>query len=150
MSTTSTTNIYRTLRTRLLSFTPAAGATLASRLGNRLFVAQAPDDATYPYGVMTLSLSTEGAYNGDREQGIFEVTLYDRPRSRQEALEDIADICDGALLRYADASSGLLFSRDRARASLPPAPPPLDREVCAVRLAYSIVVWPEALTQYNS
>ena len=127
MSTTSTTNIYRTLRTRLLSFTPAAGATLASRLGNRLFVAQAPDDATYPYGVMTLSLSTEGAYNGDREQGIFEVTLYDRAKKHSKTSPTSATerCCDMRMRVRGSCSAGT------GRAPRYRLPRPRSTEKCA-------------------
>ena len=155
--TTSTDNLFTQLRTRLLTFAPLAGATLMTRLGgttlnnSRLWKDAPPDSALYPFGVMRIiNRISEGRYNGEREQFDLEVILYGRPRSQAVSVEDAADVCDQAMLRYADGASGLTFSRERQRDSLPDLADPADREVVQVRLVYSAVVWPRMLTQYSS
>lgn len=148
MSTDSTANIWRQFRTRLLTYTPLSGATVGSRLGDRLYFVQAPDDAPWPHAIGRLTMRPQGDY-GDRLAGELEIQLYDRPRAKAEALEDMADVCDQAMLRYADAASGLTFATDRLRDTLPANLPPADREVCAIRLVYSFVVWPVFLTRHN-
>jgi hypothetical protein len=150
MTTTSTANLWRQMRVRLLTYVPRSGATLRTRIGDRLYYVQAPDNAAWPHGIATLRLPNDGAYNGERLEGELEVLLYDRPRSKQEALEDMADIADQAMLRYADGTSGLVFSRERRRDTLPANLPPADREVCGIRLVYQLVVWPLFLTQHAS
>lgn len=76
--------------------------------------------------------------------------LYGRPRSQAVTIEDAADVCDQAMLRYVDSSSGLTFSRERQRDTLPPFIDPADREVVQIRLLYSVKTWPLLLTQYSS
>jgi hypothetical protein len=150
MTTTSTANVWRQVRSRILTYQPPTGTTLQARLVGRLYHVQAPDDAPWPHAIGVLRLRTDGAYNGDRKEGELEVTLYDRPRSRAEALEDMADVVDQAMLRYADGSNGLVFSREGRRDTLPAFLAPADREVCAIRLVYQLVVWPVYLTQHAS
>ena len=150
MSTTSTANIWRTVRSRILGYQPPTGATLQTRLSGRLYYVQAPDNAPWPHGIGTLRLPSSGAYNSERLDGELELMLYDRPRSKAEALEDMADVADQAMLRYADGSSGLVFSRERRRDTLPAFLPPADREVVAIRLVFQLVVWPLYLTQHAS
>ena len=150
MSTTSTANIWRTVRSRILGYQPPSGATLQTRLGGRFYMVQAPDDADWPHAIGRLTLPSSGAYNGERLEGELELQIYDRPRSKAEALEDMADVADQAMLRYADATSGLIFSRERRRDTLPAFLPPADREVVAIRLVYQLVVWPLYLTQHAS
>lgn len=148
MSTASTDAIATTLRTHLLTFEPAPDAgTLGDVLGERLYRDAAPDSPTYPYGVMRLiNRVVDGAYNGDRESMDLEVQLFHRPRRATATLETAADRCDIAMQRYADASDGLLFSRERTRDTLPPFPEPADREVVQIRLVYPLVAWPTYLT----
>ena len=157
MSTDSTDALFTMLRTKLLSFAPLAGATLMTRLGGttlnnaRLWKDNIPDNAAYPLGVMRIiNRASSGQYNGERETFNLEIMLYGRPRSQAVAIEDAADVCDQAMLRYSDSTSGLMFSRERQRDTLPAFADPADREVVQVRLVYSAVVWPRMLTQYSS
>jgi hypothetical protein len=145
--TTSTAGMYQTLRTRLLTYQPPDSApTLASRLTD-LFINAAPDDVAYPYGTMRLlNRDEDGAYNGDREATDLEVMLYHRPRAKAMDLEACGDVCDQAMKGYADATSGLLFSRSRQRDTLPQFPEPADREIVGIRLLYPVVAWPRLLT----
>jgi hypothetical protein len=151
MSTTSSNNTYVTLRNRLLNFTQqGTGLKLQSIIGTRLYYIQIPDNNdTWPCASYRfINRITSGAYNGDRETADLEVMIFGRPRSQQQTVEDAADICDEAMLRYIDSTSGLIFSRSRQRDSLPPFDDPADREIVAVRLAYPCVIWPRYLTKY--
>lgn len=157
MTTTSTANIWRQLRTRILTFVPPGSlGTLQTRLGGRLYLTQAPDDAGWPHAIGRLTLPSSGAYAGIRLEGELEIQLYDRPRlgevtggiTRGERLEDSADVLDMALLAYAAAGDGLTFSSERRRDTLPAYLPPADREVCAIRSVFHLVVWPRYLTQF--
>lgn len=159
MNTESTELLYKALRTRLLGFTPtdpgatpggATPDTLGDALGTRLFVVQAPDTVTYPYGIVRLQARQEsGEYAGERETMELELLLYHRPRAKQYVLEGYADVADQAFLRYVDANGGLIFSGSRQRDTVPMNSLAADREVCAIRCVYDLIVWPEFLTQYS-
>ena len=121
MSATTTELLYTSLRTALLAFQPAGGATPESlgALLTGLWVVQGPDNVSYPYGIMRLqSRQSSGEYSGDRETVGLELTLYDRPRKQQYAVEGYADVAEQALLRYTDVTSGLVFARSRSSRSM--------------------------------
>ena len=149
MSTTSTQAMVADLRSRLLTFQPASGATLQTTLGGRLYTVQAPDVVTYPYAVLRLvdRAQTDG-YAGYRQSFEIELAVFDRPRAQQWRAEGIADVAEQAFLQWDLGSSGLLFSRHVRRLTLPPAPAPMDRELVQVMLFVPVVAWPVMLTQY--
>ena len=151
-STASWTDIYKAVRTRLLTFAPKTGSTVGTLLGNRLYILQGPDTAVFPYGIMRIQSGFQsGQYKGERLAGELEIMLFARPRSQQQALNLVADTCDQAFLRYHDGSSaGLIFSRERMRNDLPAYGAEVDREVVQIQLLYQLVVWPTYLTQYAS
>jgi hypothetical protein len=151
VSTSSTINLWRLVRTRILTFQPPTGDPLEDRLaGDGLFYAQAPDDEAYPYAVgRFLNRFTGGAWNGDRDQVDLELEWFHRPRKRAEALEDIVDVADMALLRWADGSSGLVFGRERFRDTQAARMPPADREVVMIWTKYPLVAWMNYLTQFS-
>ncbi len=144
MTTTSTEALTQQLRTRLLTYQPpAAAATLTARIGGRLYIDWPPDRAVFPYGIMRLmNGDRDGAYNGERMTAEMEVQLYSNTRVNAVALEGMADVCDMAMLKYVDAGSGLVFSRQGRRDTLPPPSDPADREVVTIRLVYPLRVWP--------
>jgi hypothetical protein len=155
VSTTSTANLWRQVRSHILTYVPPAGGALSTRLaGQGLYYVQVPDklddNGTYPYGVARLiDRNLEGAYNQDRDAMALEILWAHRPRRQAETLEDIVDVCDMALRGYADSSSGLVFSRERQRTPLEPRPDPADREVVLVWTKFQLVVWPQYLTQFS-
>lgn len=151
MSTFSTPAIYSALRARALGFTALSNATLATLLSNRFYFIQPPDNAGYPHAVMNvLDRSKSGEYNGQREEWLVEFQFVGRPRAQLAAIEAIADVFDEAFWSWAEASSGLIFSRgERARSTLPPFDLPADREVCIVRTVHRFIIWPRFLTQYS-
>lgn len=154
-STESTAALYALIRERLLGFQPRSGAMLSTVLDD-LWIVQAPDDAAFPYGTLRfINTNADGATNGDRQTMDAELMLYAQPRSRLSALEGYADVADQAMLRWQAylprvgiLPVSLVFTRERSRYSLPPAPPPADREICGIRCVYPLVVWPSYLTQY--
>jgi hypothetical protein len=147
-TTDSTAAIYAMIRDRLLNFAPLSGSKLLDSLSD-LWVVQAPDTAAFPYGTLRfINTIRDGAYGGYRQTMDVELLLHASPRDQQAALEGYADIADEALLGWRQADSGLAFSFEGMRLSLPPAPPPADIEVCTIRLTYPVVVWPAFLAQY--
>ena len=152
MSTATTIGLWRLVRTQILTFDRHGyGGPLSGRLaGDGLYFVQAPDDQAYPYGVgRFINRHTGGAWNGDRDEVDLELMWFHRPRKHAEALEEIADIADMALLRWADASSGLVFSRERFRDTQPARIAPADREVVHIWTRYPMVVWPTLFTQFS-
>lgn len=153
MATTSTAAAIQQLRTRLLTFAPmGGGATLNTRLGGRLYIGRAPDNTpSFPYGVMRLINQRQpGAYNGDKEEADLELMIYGNTVAQAQALEDAADVADQALLRYKDATSGLIFGRERLRDSVSGTGDPVLAAFLAVRCLYPVSIWPIFLTQYAS
>jgi len=152
--TASTHDLIVLLRTRLLTFTPAQGATLSSRLGGRLYYEQAPATGsvapTYPYATYRLTNRIESdGYSGMRETGDVEVLFYGRPRGTQLwTVEGCADVVDEALLDWNAVSEGIAFSRFRTRDTLPIPPDPMDRDLVIVRCLYPVVLWPTYRTHY--
>jgi hypothetical protein len=152
VSTASTDLLFTQLRNRLLSFAPmGGGATLNTRLGGvaagsgRLWKDAVPDTAAYPFGVMRI---LNRVSENERERFDLEVVLYGRPRSQAVAIEDAADVADGALLNYRDPTSGLMHTHVRQRDTLPPPVDPADREIVQVRLVYTFHAYPILLSQY--
>lgn len=155
MSTGSTEAILAVIRTRLLTFVDADGATLADTIGQRLWLYAPPGGTAnqWPFGVLGfLPLRRTGAYNGERVQGQVELMLWSRPRTaaNAKALEAAADRCEAAFLRWANTDAdGLLFSRGGTRATLPVPAEPADRDTYAIRLTFDVIAWPQYLTQYH-
>ena len=152
MATTSTAAVIQQLRARLKDFAPVGGGdTIGTRLGSRLYIGTAPDNAAFPYAVMRLINQRQpGAYNGDKEEADFELMIYGNAAAQAKTLEDVADVADQALLRYKDASSGLIFGRERLRDSMSQSGDPSVAAFLAVRCLYSVSIWPIFLTQYAS
>jgi hypothetical protein len=158
----STPALETTLRTRLLTHPRlGGGATLAELLGSqagagadgKLYRVQAPDNVTTAtpsrWAVMWLKNRRTNAENAQRDLAELEVMLFARPRNQQDALERAADACDEAMLRYQERiGDGLVGCWGRSRSTMPPFTEPADREVVQIRLAYTLVIYPEYLTQY--
>ena len=148
MSTSDTKGIVTLIRNRLLAFTPTTGSTLATSLGSRLYVVQAPDTAVFPYGVLTCTRMGTQGFSGYRESWQAELQLFASPRSAQWTLEGIADVADQAMLQWEDRTSGVAFAGYRSRWTLPPFPDAADREIVRIRCLYDVAVWPSLFTQY--
>ena len=152
MSAATSRALYQTLTDQILDFvglgTPTPD-TLRTTLGGRFYLGVAPDSPTVPYGIVRLvNAQTRADYQGDCQNVDLEILLYHRPRSKALDLEDIADLVDQALLRYLSNVEGIIFARERFRDTLPVGVPPAERDVCGIRLLFSLIVWPAWLTQY--
>lgn len=149
MATTSTTALEQAIRTRLLTFAPMGGMpSLGTTLGTRLYIDQAPEMPTYPYGVQRLRVLTGGVDGQLRAQGMFELMLYGRPSATREAMKDAADVAVQALRDWATTSGGLIRVTGTTWQALPPFGAPADRELVAVRVTATLYVYPDFLTQY--
>lgn len=160
----STAGLLASLRSRLLDFSRLEGETLAEILGStdtgsgsdgKLYIVQAPDNVTTVspsrWGVMALkNRRTGGTEQSARDLIELEVMLFARPRSQQAAMEEAADACDEAMLRYQNLDADLVGNWGRLRNTLPVMTEPADREVVQIRLMYTLVVYPDHLTQYHS
>jgi hypothetical protein len=150
MATTSTAALIQQVRTKLLNFAPAGGGqTLTTRLGGRLYIGQAPENPAFPHGVMRFINTVKGgAYNGDRVSGDIELMLYGNTVAQAQSLEDAADVAEQALLRYKDATGGLVFSRESIRDSVSPPSDPAMAAFISVRCLFAVKAWPTYITQY--
>lgn len=158
MSVASLVSIEQTIRTRLLTFTPLSGTTLATLIGSttggagssgKLYLSQAPDDVTGFYGVMRLiDMPQQGLDGGFMVRGLLELILYGRPRSQQSAVERMADIVTEAWnhYRYTEATGRCLVARDVTNRATIPYEAPADRELVAVRLLLPFMATPSFLT----
>lgn len=145
-STLTTEGLLQAARTQLLTHQTPAGDTLADTLADRLYLDQAPDTVTFPYGV--LRFQNRQRVQNMRIRGDLELMLFDRPRSKAAALGASADIAEEALLGWRDASDGLVWSDDCQRDVMPTFDAPADHEVVQLRLLFEIVAYPRLLTQY--
>jgi hypothetical protein len=151
----STQVFIRTVRTRMLDYTPPAGSTLRTLLGGgedaRLYTHETPadDEPTYPYAVVRIASrpQTDG-YGGLRSVAGIEVQVFDRPRSQLWRAEGIADRIEQSMLGWAMADTpSIVFARHVRRMTLPPAPSPMDRDLIVITLTVPVVVWPDYLLQ---
>ena len=148
MSTASTTATWQEIRDRVLDFAPpGGGSTLRTSLTGGLHFGHAPDNVTYPYGVLRFTASREGEDGDHREVLLAELMLYNRPRAvGLKVIEAFADLADQALYKWVSTTDGgPMFSGPRTRATLPVFPEPADRDIAAIRLLYRIVAWPKWL-----
>lgn len=160
MSLASTQSILQEIRTRLLTFTPASGSTLATLLGSttsgsgsdgKLFLNQAPDGITGFYGVLRLyDEFQQGMDGGFLLRCQAELILYGRPRAQQGAVERMADVVQQAWLWFdsTQVDGVLIADRTMSRMSIP-YEDPADRELVAIRLLLPFRVAPQYLVQYG-
>lgn len=150
-TSTSTGNLYALLREALLGFSPAAGYSLQTLLGERLYITQAPETPVFPYGTLRLiDQQRSGAYNGMRKAALLEIQLVGKPWAQLRDLETAADVIEEAFGEFRYTTDGLLFSRSTSRDTLPPLGTPADSQVCTIRIVASLIVWPRFLTRYTT
>jgi hypothetical protein len=159
MSTASLLGVLQILRTRLLSFSPVSGSSLATLLGStssgagsdgKLYLNQAPQDLTGFWGILRLIDAPQtGMDGGFLLRCTAELMLYGRPRSQQSAVERMADVAEQAWLNYSYAEISGVIITDRAtnRFSVP-FEEPADRELVAIRLLLPFRTTPRFLAQY--
>lgn len=144
--------LVQQLRARALTFTALGGDRLQDLIGDRLYLAQAADHAVYPYvvlGLQHVATFTDGGY---RQLWSVEWLVLHRDRGQYWEASWIADVLEQAFLRWRVATSTALVlaqSQQAQRATLPPAPAPMDRELVQVRYVVPCIVWPAHLTPYE-
>lgn len=146
-STDTTKAIIAAIETRLLTFAPLVGDTLATLLTSRLYTLAPPDDAVFPYVVLRLTnRASDPRVRAVRETMDVELTCWHR--EDVWALETIADTADQAMLGWGDTTGGIMFAQNRYRSPIPPGGAETDRTVIGILCRYPIVVWPTLLTRY--
>ena len=145
--TDGTVALLTTLRRALVEYRGTEGAAITDVVQERFYQGRAPDNPTFPYGVMRLATRNDGRYHGLRLEADLEVQWYGRPWTQREALEGVADLCDQAMLLLLRNAQGLIFSVGAMRETLPLAGAPADSETVTIRLLYTVVIWPEYLTR---
>lgn len=148
-STASSDDIYATLRNALLNYESSNGQQSVKQLCDGrepVYVNRAPDSPAFPYITLRLDRVSLPAYNGYREEFMFEVQVLGKPSSQMRLVEQLADVVDAVFFGYLESGSGLMFSRSRSRTSLPMFNAPADKEVVGVVMRFTIKAWPRVLT----
>jgi hypothetical protein len=151
MTTLSTDALYVQLRNRLLSYVDPDGHTLQDAtvgIGGRLYRVRAPDNALFPYGVMTLRQPQKPDGDGPIKLVMdLEVLLFGRQRATQATVEAYGDRAVQALETYRDGSSGLVFFESAYSETLPPFPAPADQDIVQVRVMARMHCYPLFLSR---
>jgi hypothetical protein len=153
MDSTSRKGLSLAIRDRILDFAPLVGATLRVRLGGgdgaRLYQKGAPDNATFPLGIIRLINDEAGTTNKERVEFDCEIIWHGKDIMQASQLEEIADVCDAAFLRYTDPSSGVIWYRGgRRRDDIPPSTEAANRGMISIRQVFPLIAWPRYLTDY--
>jgi hypothetical protein len=155
VSTASKVATLQVLRTRLLSYTPSGGQSGATRLGTltgaasdgKLYIGQAPDTVTYPYGVLRwLDWRQQGEDGGYLRRPIAELALFHRQRAQEAALQAIADQFERALRKWDATGGDVVHVFDLTRQTIY-YEAPADRELVQERLLIEVLASPSYLTQ---
>lgn len=161
MSTATWTGVLQIARTRLLTYTPPTGSTLAVRLGGtstgsgsdgKLFFDQAPDDLTGLWGVFRIIDAPVTGFDGRnliRAQA--ELILYGRPRKMAAKVRACADVVCQAWKYYTYTETNGVFLTDPITSRFTiPYTEPADRELVAERLLLPFRVAPSFLLTVTS
>lgn len=152
--TSSTEAIYATLRQAILNYErPPNAVSIASLTGtdqNRVHIWAPPPKTLFPYVCLRLSRSSGGAYNGYRETATLEIQCIGRPESQLTLVQAMMDVIDGCFLGYKEPGSGLMFSRERTRDTIPRFTEPADANVVGEISRFSFVLWPKVLTDLRT
>lgn len=142
MTTTSTKAMQDQFRSRLMDF--EEDGTALSDILSEMWINKVPDKgAVFPYGIMRIVDNTEDTdYSPVRNTIQLEVMIHGNKSAHETVVEDAADLCDMAMTDYVDSTSGLTFSRGRARSTAPATEDPAFRENATVRLLYELICWP--------
>jgi len=143
--------LEQAIRTRLLTFTPIDGTpTLATQLGSRLYIDEAPDNVTAPYAVLQITRpdNVEEGDAGFRRELQVLLSLYGRNSAQRATLKSCADVAEEALYKWLDDTTGVLFTTGTGTDWLPPDPVPADRELITARVHATAYWYPDSLTQY--
>lgn len=156
MATDSQLATLEAIRDRLLTYTPSGGSSGAALLGaldgagsdGKLYIDQAPDHATLPYGVLRiLDWRGQGDDGGYARRVQVELQLTHAPRRNAGALKAIADQCERALRGWSDVSAGVIVAQPDISRGTAFYEAPADREQVLERLVIPLYVHPQYLTQ---
>lgn len=153
MTTSSQLATLQLIRRRLLSFsggvvTTALGTLSGAGSDGKLYIDQAPDTVTYPYGVLRIAdWRSEGDDGQFARRVVVELQLVTRPRSNASAIKSIADNCERAMRAWRDVDSGAVWTQQGMTRATVTYEEPADREVVMERLLIPLGVHPTLTTQ---
>jgi hypothetical protein len=144
----STVEIYATIRRALLDYESPQGERLRQFIGEpeRIYVRSQPSPAVFPYLTLTLTRTSDAAYNGYRETALLEVQAIGQPESQLPIVESAMDVVDQCLTAYTQAVGGLMVGRSRTRTTVPVFQTPADNQTVSVLATYQLYLWPQVLT----
>lgn len=164
-NTNTLTQLLTVVRARLLTFVPSVPGggtttTLAARLGTatgagsdgKLYITQAPDTVTHPYGVMRwVGGFVSGDDGGFQMRGPIELQLYHYGRKNEPTMNGMMDICEQAWRDYVAlaVNDSIVAQRMYGRAVVP-YEAPADRELVCVRALFPLYTTPLYQAQYSA
>jgi hypothetical protein len=150
MSAAGTAELLQAVRTRLLTFVPRDGSpSLATVLTGGLWLDEAPDTVTTPFGVLRLLQTPTEGDALVRKLVLVELLLYGRPSAQRPTIQRAADVAEQALWKWTDTGVGELVMTGTTVQWLPPFAAPADRELIGCRLTATAYVYLPMLTQYT-
>lgn len=153
MATSSQLATLQAIRLHLLTWNSgviaaALGAFAGAGSAGKLYVDQAPDTVTYPYGVMrAVDWRAEGDDGSYARRLQLELHLVHRPRGNASAIKAIADNAERALRAWRDLTSGAIVAQQGITRATVFYGEPADREVVLERLLIPLYVHATYLTQ---
>lgn len=146
--TSSTVEIYATIRNAILDYQSPQGERLVDFVGDpaRVYVRAAPQTVVFPYLTLLLSRTSDSSYNGYRETATLEVQAIGKPESQLPLIESAMDLVDQSLTALQYAGDGLVVGRSRTRSTVPLFTSPAESATVGVVASYELYLWPAVLT----
>lgn len=158
-STDSLDRVLAVARTRLLTFVPNSHPvqgtnTIASRLGTatgagsdgKLYKNRAPDNISYPYGVMRfVGIFTGGDDGGYNIRGPIELQFYGYGASMEGLISSCMDVAEEAWRDWCvlAVNDSIVAQRSYGRAPVPYESDPADRELICHRILLPFYATPQ-------
>lgn len=150
MSSDTTTTFLQTAYDRLMAYVDPAGRSLATYLGAgsaaRLYVRLTPDAIQYPYVALRCSAETDPELANLRSHITIEAHCVGR--ADDGTTEQIADLVEGALLTWLEASAalGVTFGQTSRRETAEPLSDAANRDLTEATVWVTCVSWSKRLT----
>lgn len=147
-ATSSTVQIYATMRQAMLDYVSPQGERLKDIIGTpeRVYVRAAPTNVVFPYLTILLNRTSLTAYNGYRETALLEVQAIGKPESQLPLVESAMDVVDQCLTGYVYNGDGIMVGRSRTRNTVPMLTDPAESAIVSVVASYELYLWPAVLT----
>jgi hypothetical protein len=145
----STNDVYQAIIARVLNYVPTGSnpempsvalGSINGALGKRIWILQAPDAPApkSPYVTLRLMARRVDPWHATEEAFDLELDVWARPRTTQlqQAVQQIADQIDAALLEWMEPTVGLRIYSERMRDTILYSQAPADRDVIREMMRY--------------